>query len=242
MQKIVLLLLTVLFITGIKAQEETPKVTRKFDLSNRPGDHILIQFSADNWSSMPDSISSHRKGFSRGFNAYLMLDKPFKSSPKMSIGIGIGIGTSNITFKNMNVDIKANVPKLPFTAVDSTNHFKKYKLSLSYIEVPLEFRYSTNPLNPNKSWKVAIGGKVGTIINAHTKGKELLSKNNTKLNDYIQKENSKKFFNGTRFMGTARVGYGIISVFGAYQLNNVLKDAAGPAMKLYQIGLTLSGL
>lgn len=242
MQKIVLLILTVLFIGTVQAQQEIPKVTRKLDLSNRPGDHLLLQFSADNWSGMPDSISSHQKGFSKGFNAYIMLDKPFKTSPKFSIGLGIGIGTSNIVFKNMNVDIKANAPKLPFTAVDSTNHFKKYKLSLSYLEVPLEFRYSTNPLNPNKSWKIAIGGKVGTLINAHTKGKELLTKNNTTLNDYIQKENSKRFFNGTRFMGTARVGYGIISIFGAYQLNNVLKDASGPPMKLYQIGLTLSGL
>jgi hypothetical protein len=191
---------------------------------------------------MPDSINSHQSGFSKGFNAYLMFDKPFKSSPRFSIGIGLGIGSSNIVFKNMNVDIKSTGTKLPFTATDSTNHFKKYKLSLSYIEVPLEFRFTSDPLNSNKTLKFAVGGKVGTIINAHTKGKELLNKNNSLVNDFIQKENSKKFFNGTRFMATARVGYGIISLFGAYQLNNVLKDVAGPPMKLYQIGLTLSGL
>jgi hypothetical protein len=43
-------------------------------------------------------------------------------------------------------------------------------------------------------------------------------------------------------MGTARIGYGILSIFGSYQINNFLKDGAGPDMKLYQIGLTLSGL
>lgn len=240
MQKIVLLVVTILLIGSVKAQQE--KVKRKIDLSTRPGDHIMIQLSSDHWTGMPDSISSHQKGFSKGFNAYIMLDKPFKSSPKFSLGLGIGIGSSNIAFKKMNVDIKSTGTKLPFTATDSTNHFKKYKLSLSYLEIPLEFRFTSNPLSSAKSWKVAIGIKGGTVINAHTKGKELQNKNNTAINDYIQKENSKKFFNGTRFMGTARVGYGIVSLFGAYQLNNVLKEVAGPPMKLYQVGITLSGL
>lgn len=240
MQKIVLLVATVFIFGSVQAQKE--KVSRKIDLSSRPGDHFMIQFSSDHWNGMPDSISSHQSGFSKGFNAYVMLDKPFKSSPRFSIGLGLGIGSSNISFKKMNVDIKSNTSKLPFIATDSTNHFKKYKLSLSYLELPLEFRFASNPSSLNKSWKVALGAKVGTIINAHTKGKELQNKNNALLNDYIQKENSKKFFNGTRFMGTARVGYGIISLFGAYQLNNVLKDVAGPPMKLYQVGITLSGL
>ena len=240
MQKIVLLSLTILLLGSVQAQQE--KVSRKIDLRSRPGDHLMIQFSSDHLSAMPDSISSHQKGFSKGFNAYFMLDKPFKTSPRFSIGIGIGVGSSNIAFKKMNIDIKSTTAKLPFTAADSANHFKKYKLSLSYLEIPLEFRFSSNPLNSNKGWKAAIGLKAGTLINAHTKGKELQSKNNTLVNDYMQKENSKKFFNGSRFMGTARVGYGVFSLFAAYQLNNVLKDVVGPPMKIYQVGFTLSGL
>ena len=242
MQKIVLLVLTVLSLGTAQAQKTNGKVTRKIDLSSRPGDHLMIQLSSDHLSSMPDSIASHQSGFSKGFNMYLMLDKPFKASPKYSLGIGIGVGSSNIVFKKMMIDVKSTAVKLPFTAVDSTNHFKKYKLSLSYLEIPLEFRFTSNPLEPNKSLKFAIGGKLGTLINAHTKGKDLQSKNNTLLNSYIEKENSKKYFNGTRFMGTARVGYGIFSLFGAFQLNNVLKDVVGPPMKLYQIGITVSGL
>ncbi len=241
MQKIVLLVVSILFIGSTEAQQT--KIKRKIDLSSRPGDHFMIQLSSDHLSAMPDSISSHQKGFSKGLNVYVMLDKPFKTSPRFSIGLGIGVGSSNIAFKKMNVDIKSIAStKLPFTAVDSTNHFKKYKLSLSYLEIPLEFRFTSDPENSGKSLKFALGFKAGTLINAHTKGKELQNKNNGLVNDYIQKENSKKFFNGTRFMGTARVGYGIFSLFAAYQLNNVLKDIAGPPMKVYQIGFTLSGL
>lgn len=215
---------------------------KKIKLSNRPGDHIMIQLSSDHWTSMPDSISSHQQGFSRGFNAYFMLDKPFRTAPKFSIGIGLGISTSNIFFKKENIDLKSSSTLLPFTAADSSNHFKKYKLATGYLEVPLEFRFSSKPLETNKSFKIAIGAKIGTLVNAHTKGKNLENKNNNSISTYTLKENSKRFITGTRFMATGRIGFGIFTIFGNYQLNNILKDGAGPAMHLYQIGLTISGL
>ena len=216
--------------------------TKKIVINNRPNDHLLIQLSSDHWTGMTDSIKSHQKGLSRGFNAYFMLDKPFKSSPKYSIGFGLGISTSNIFFKRETVDLKAVSSTLPFIPVDSTSHFKRYKLATGFLEIPLEFRYSSKPLEPNKSFKVALGARIGTLVNVHTKGKILQDKNNNTLNIYTEKENSKHFINGTRFIATARVGYGILSLFGAYQLNTILKTGAGPTLHLYQVGLTISGL
>ena len=243
MQKTLLFLLSLVLFNATQAQENRiPKKIKTVMDANRPADHFMVQLSSDHLTAMPDSISKNQSGFSRGLNIYIMKDKVFKNSPKFSFGIGLGIGSSNIFFKNLNVDIKSNSAKLPFTNVAAANHFKKYKLSLSYLELPLEFRYSSNPANANKSWKFAIGGKVGTLINAHTKGKTLLNNNNQSINNYIQKENSKRFFNTTRFSGTARFGYGVFSLFGAYQLNSVLKDGAGAPMKAYQVGITLSGL
>ncbi len=245
MKKIVFVVTSCLFFTFAFSQDtpvNAPETSKTIKLPNRSADHLMIQLSSDHWTGMPDSISNHQSGFSRGFNAYFLLDKPFRSSPKFSLGIGVGISTSNISFKKMYVDLKAGGAVLPFTAADSTNHFKKYKLSTGYVEVPLEFRFTSKPLEPNKSFKIALGAKVGAIVNAHTKGKDLQDKNNNSINSYTQKENSKRLINGTRFMGTARIGYGIISIFGAYQLNNLLKDGAGANMKLYQVGLTLSGL
>ncbi len=245
MKKIVFVVISFLFFSYAFSQDatsSTPANTQKITLSNRANDHLMIQLSSDHWTGMPDSIKSHQQGFSRGFSAYFMFDKPFRSSPKFSIGFGLGISTSNIFFKNVDIDLKTSSTLLPFSPTDSTNHFKKYKLATGYLEVPVEFRYSSKPLEPNKSLKFALGIKVGTLINAHTRGKNLENKNNISINTYTLKENSNRLINGTRFMATARVGYGIISIFGTYQLNNVLKDGAGPAMKLYQIGLTISGL
>jgi hypothetical protein len=244
MKKIVFVVIGSLFFSLGFAQDTTHSATKsnKIDFKSRAGDHFMLQLSSDHWSGMPDSISSHQKGLSRGFNAYVMLNKPFKNSPKMSLGIGLGISTSNIYFKKMNVDLKAAPGLLPFTPLDSANHFKKYKVASTFLEVPLEFRFTSRPAEPNKSFKAAIGLKAGTLLNVHTKGKTLLSSAGTTLNSYTEKENSKRFINGTHFMGTARVGYGVFSLFGSYQLNRFLKDGAGPAIKLYQIGLTISGL
>ncbi len=202
----------------------------------------MFQLSSDHWSGAPDSISSHKTGLSRGFNAYIMLNKRFKNSPKLSLGIGAGISTSNMFFKKVDIGLKAAPGSLPFTNLDSSSHFKKYKLATSFLEIPLEFRYTAKPNTPNKSLKAAIGLKVGTLVNVHTKGKTFVDKYGTTLNTYLEKENSKRFINSTHFMATARIGYGIFSLFGSYQLNQFLKTGAGPNIKLYQVGITISGL
>lgn len=244
MKKIVFVVISCLFFSMAFSQDAEPSTTNsnKLNFTNRSGDHFMLQLSSDHLAGMPDSISSHQTGFSRGFSAYVMLNKPFKTSPKLSLGLGLGISTSNIIFKKMDIDVKAAPGLLPFTALDSANHFKKYKLATSFLEIPLEFRYTSNPNNPDKSVKAALGLKVGTLVNAHTKGKTLQDKDGAALNAYVEKENSKRFFNSTHFMATARIGYGIFSIFGSYQLNKFLKDGVGPDLKLYQVGLTLSGL
>lgn len=214
---------------------------KKIDLSNRSNDHFMVQYGFDKWAGTPDSISP--KGFSRFFNAYIMLDKPFKTNPKFSVGLGLGIGSSNIFFDKTYVDVKSLSTRLPFTNVDSVDHFKKFKLTTIYAEVPVELRFSSNPENTNKSVKIALGAKVGTLLNAHTKGKTLENKSGSTLNNYIEKESSKKFFNSTRLAVTARIGYGIFGVYGSYQITSFLKTGVGPAeIKPYSIGIYISGL
>src|SRR6476620_11051798 len=147
------------------------------DLANRANDHFLLQFSYDGWGSKPDSINT--KGFSRGFNSYLMFDFPFKTDPRFSIGIGAGVGTDNIYMDKTTVEVAGVTPTLRFRNVADTTHFKKYKLATTYLEAPIELRFAANPANTNKSFKVALGAKVGLLVNSHNKGKNLQTSNNT---------------------------------------------------------------
>lgn len=228
--------------TSLLALSQSTDTKKKLDLSNRAADHFMIQYGADSWTNRPDSIRTG--GFSRHFNIYFMFDKPFKTNPKFSIAYGIGIGSSNMFFKNTYVDVKANSTRLPFTNVDSANHFSKFKVTNIYAELPVELRYFSNPENPGKSWKAALGVKVGTLLKTYSKGKNLVTKSGASVygNSYIVKESSKRFFNGTMLAVTGRIGYGIISLDAGYQFNGVLKDGAGPSMNKFSLGITFSGL
>jgi len=241
MKKILLVVLSTLTVASIFAQDEPKSEPKKKpNLASRANDHLLLQFGYTSWARIPDSIST--KGFPRTFNAYFLFDFPFKSNPKISVAIGAGVGTDNIFFDKTYVGIKDITPTLQFHDQSDTTHFKKNKLATAYIEAPLELRFSSNPAYPNKSFKVALGVKGGLLMGAHIKQKTQQSSTGATLNDYIEKQYSKRFFNSSRFSGTARIGYGVFSVFGTYQINALFKEGLGPDVRPWTIGLTLSGL
>jgi len=217
----------------------------KVSLANRANDHFMIQTGYDTWLGESDSL--HFTGFSRHFNFYVMYDKPFQSNPRLSVAAGIGVSSSGIFFDKTVIDIagKNGSNSIEFTRTLDAKHYKKYKLANTWIEVPLELRFVTDPLHSGRSFKVALGGKFGLLVDAHTKGKNLVAGDNDASlygTKYIEKEKSKKYFNTTRFSGTLRVGYGAFTVFTAYQLNTLFKENAGPAVHPYSIGLCISGL
>ncbi len=229
-----------LTISSIAFSQTTSTLPTK--LGNRAADHFMVQIAGNFWSGAADSVSRNIKNFNRSANVYLMYDKQFKTNPRLSAAIGIGVGTSNIYFDKMEARIASTNSKLPFIRTDTGNNYKKYKLSTAFLEIPVELRFMAKPETPNKSIKGAIGVKVGTLVNAHTKGKNLQNAANAKLNGLTVKENSKAYFNTTRVAATARVGYGIFSLFGAYNITSMFKDGVAPDTKLLQIGFTISGL
>ena len=228
------------FLFSASAFSQT--TNKQIKIPNRAADHLMIQLGHNFWNGTADTVTGFIKGFNRSANAYIMIDKPFKNSPKFSAGIGIGVGTSNIYFKNMEVKIGATKTRLPFVRTDTGNHYKKYKLATAFLEIPVELRFMVHPETPNKSFKGAVGFKVGTLLSAHTKGKGLETAGGTKLNGSAVKESSKSYFNTSRISLTARAGYGIFSLYGAYGFTNIFKDGVAPVTRLGQIGITISGL
>ena len=216
----------------------------KVNLGNRANDHFMIQVGYDGWSGAPDTINI--SGLSRHFNFYVMYDMPFKTAPRLSFAGGLGVGTSSIFFDNTSIDIagKNGSNKIVFANASNTNHFKKYKIANTWAEVPIELRFVSDPLHSGKSFKIAAGVKVGTMIDAHTKGKDYETSTGSSLygDKYVEKEKSKKYFNSTRLAGTLRVGYGPFTAYGAYQMTNLFKDGQGPTAHPYSIGLSVGGL
>jgi hypothetical protein len=249
MKKLFLLVTGVSFMIGLSAQENPSAPQKKKDwskvkLGNRANDHFLLQYGVTNWSGKPDSINT--KGSSRSFNFYVMIDMPFKTDPRFSVAFGPGIGSDHIFFEKTNITTTNHLQPLQFQNLKDTNHFDKYKLVNVFMELPVELRFCLNPENSDKSFKVALGLKVGVQVDSHTKGKRWVDKAGKVLpgfdDKYVQKNKDKYFFNGNRLVGTLRAGYGNLSLYGSYQVGSLIKDGLGPQVKPFSIGLTFSGL
>lgn len=219
----------------------TTPITRMIrPMQTRSKDHLLFQIGAARWAGKPDSINT--LGRSRTFNFFLMFDFPFKTSPKLSVALGPGIATDHVLLDEGTVDIKAATTAVSFRNLSDTTHFKKFKVSTAWLELPVELRFSSRPEMDGKSVKVALGVKVGTLLSAWTKGKDQQDRSDNSINDFTVKEKSKRFFNTTRISATGRLGYGHFSLFGSYSLTTLFKEGRGPEMNALSIGLTLSGL
>lgn len=247
MKKLFVFCLAAFALTQVQAQTapdsipvETSK--KKPNLSGRPNDHFMVQFGMVNYGGVPDSMKT--SGFSRFFNFYVMFDKPFRNNKNFSLGFGAGIGSDNYFYKNTYVDLKSNATELPFTNTAATNHYKKFKVTALYLDVPLELRYISNENNSDRSFKAAIGAKFGLLLKAYSKGKDLVdaSGNSIYNKNYIVKENGKGHISSSRIAFTGRIGYGHVTLTGAWQVSNFLKENSGPEIRPYQIGITLSGL
>src|SRR5687767_2840433 len=105
MNKLILLAFSVFLLQVLKAQTDTTnpavittppspdkKDWSKVNLSNRSGDHLVVQVGYDGWAGKPDSIRT--KSLSRGVNVYFMIDFPFKTDPRWSVAIGAGVSSS----------------------------------------------------------------------------------------------------------------------------------------------------
>jgi hypothetical protein len=234
--------LVVLSGLNLFAQSDTVTTSRRAPSVTLPrsNDHFMLQIGHTSWQGKPDSIKT--SGLPRSINVYFLFDYPFKTNPHLSTAIGAGIATDNIYFDETYVGLKDNTTTLRFQDQSDTSHFKKYKLSTAYLEAPLELRFRSNPENDSKSFKVAVGAKVGVLLNAHTKGKTLEDKNDKTLTAYTLKENSKRYFNSNRISLTGRLGYGHLSLFTSYQVTSLFKEGVAASIHPMTIGLTISGL
>jgi len=243
MKKVILSLLTILLLSGI-AQAQTKTTEKKMaDLSNRPADHLMIQFGTDRWVGRPDSVKT---AGGRHFNLYFMIDKPFKTNNKLSLAYGIGLGTNNQYIqKGTYVDLAQVGNAIRFKQLDSlANRFDKQKVATVYLQVPAEIRYYSNPANPAKSWKFAAGLKVGLLFKGYTKVKDYQTSTGSSLygKTYIQKISNKRFFTSNDITLTARAGYGVFSLNVGYSVSPVIRDGYGPDFNRLSIGIGISGL
>ncbi len=127
----------------------------------------MFELGYDNWANKPDSANI--QGFNHSLNFYFMLDFPFKTDPRLSMGVGLGLGSGQIYFNKSYPQIADyNNQTLSFATsaggsgtASGADHYKRFKLVTNYLEIPVELRFALDPEHMDKSWKFAVGTKIG---------------------------------------------------------------------------------
>ena len=218
-------LLVLLFIVAFSfAQEkmDAPKISKSNNLGNT---RMVLDLTLDNWLNTPDSIKNNIIK-SRGVNIYSMYEIPFGSS-NFSVAFGIGFGSNNVS-NNAKIIYSGDTLTL-FEPIATS--YKVNKISVNYVDVPLEIRFKTKADAQNQSFKFAVGFKGGYLVNSHTKYKD--SGGKIKIYDI-------KNLSPYRYGANVRIGYGWFALTGYYSVSALFVKDKGPDIIPWSAGISIN--
>lgn len=181
----------------------------------------------DIWTKMPAGMDT--RAINQGVHVYAMYNAPFGKS-NFSFAIGAGISIHNIYW---NYLFRGSTDSLQFIPINDTLDYKRSKLTMPYLELPVEFRLKTK-----SKIMAAVGFKIGYMVNAHSKwvGDDYIygTANNLKVSF-----KDIKYIERFAYGPTARFGYKWFHVYGYYQLSGLFNKSKGPSMAPVTVGFLL---
>jgi hypothetical protein len=214
------LLLTVCLVSlNAFSQVVTEDTKRKFTIG--------VDVYADIWQDIPQGIDP--KTINPGVNIFGSYNYMFGNS-NVSFSPGIGLGIHNLFSDSW---LRVNTDSAWFEPLPDTLSYKKSKLTMTYLDIPLELRFKSK-----SEFRVAVGFKFGFLLKAQTKYK---GQNYIEgiPDEVIIKTARFDFIEGNRFGFTGRIGYKWLNLYGYYQLSTLFQSGRGPEMYPFSVGLTL---
>lgn len=206
---------------GLFAQETTPvKTSARPDL---PG-IFTLEFGFNQGAAAPDAFDITFWG-SRTVNLYYQGEIRLWKSP-FSLVPGIGLSLERFKFGDEKVLSYAS-GSLDQIVIDNPiesdfGNVKKSQLITNFIEVPLELRFTAKPADPTRSFKLGVGGRVGYLYDSFVKVKYRQDGETKKIKDK-QLYNLNEF----RYSVFGRIGFGNVSFFMYFNLNDMFQDGKG---------------
>lgn len=182
---------------------------------------------------------------SRTLNVYYQYEMRLFNSP-FSFVPGVGFSFERFRFKDGYSVGYTNDSDDQVTMLSPNDagfdDIKKSMLVTNYLEVPVELRYTVNPDDPSRSFKVSIGGRIGWMYDSFNKIKYTENGETKKLKD---KQNYS--LNQIRYGLLGRIGFGGFGLFGYYNLsplfeqgNGILTNNASNDFNTFTVGISVS--
>lgn len=189
-------------------------------------DRFIVELHNDMFLDAPDGMDIRL--WSPGFNAYVMYDYTISESV-LSFAWGYGFSSFNIHLNgNFTRDTTGVSEFVDFTPFEDSYSYDKHKISANFIELPIELRLRTRGSSP---FKLSVGGKIGYLVNIHTKT--------------IDGDGKRKFYqlpeiNRLRYGLVGRIGVGRFSAFGFYALSTFLNEDRGVELTPITVGISIA--
>jgi hypothetical protein len=214
--------IAILVATSLSALAQTAEPgPKKYNRPDIPGTFVL-ELGVNSALSAPSSWSLGLWG-SRTLNVYYQYDIRILHS-KFSLVPGIGFSLERYKFKNgatLAFDAEDSL-KLLTPAESGITGIKRSQLVTNYFEVPLELRFSTNPDDPARSFKIGVGGRIGYLYDSFSK---LKYKQDGETR--VLKDKQSWNLNKLRYGVFGRIGFGNFNLFGYYNLSPLFKEGKG---------------
>jgi len=151
-------------------------------------------------------------------------------SQHLGLVTGMGISWNNYRF-DKNVVLTHEGEFDGYYDTDASRNYEKSKLVVSYLRVPLMLELQTNSKMKANSFHIS-GGVVGAVrIGSHSK----IIYNGNKF-----KDRSDFYINPFKVDAIAKIGWGVINLYGTYSLTEMFRNNKGPVAYPFEVGITLA--
>jgi hypothetical protein len=229
------------------ANTEKPKESKVKVKMSETNDDLMISLTMDNLIAGGNGDSAYTSNiFNPNLGLHFLYDMPIGKTG-FSFAPGIGLSFSKVNLDNTILMQDSSGTRF----VKSRLHpdFKDGQLTYegssfytSWLDIPVELRFRSKPINGRSSIKVAFGFKAGLRLGSNSKVSYIDNSQQKELTE-IQKPFSD--LNSFRYGATFRVGYGALNLIGYYGMNQLIKDSRNPAnqdLRQYSIGIAITGL
>jgi hypothetical protein len=226
MKKLFLVILLITSMVSMSLAQDKAERTKM-----RPSDRLILGAFTDIWSGLPSGMKT--LAVNRGISIDYLQEFPISTS-NFSVAAGLGFASHNLYSNHVYYDRDrlGEHTFLPVGDIYSTE-YSNNKLSLNYLNIPLELRFRTR--GTKQTFRIHAGIKAGLLISGHTKyvGEIAPGKRDTKLKEK-KLENIEPFLIG--FHG--RIGYGRVNLNTYISLTDIFTNNNAAQASFMSVGLS----
>ena len=208
----VLTTLCLFFLAFANAQEVSYPDFNAVDSLYRE-DQFYVGFTYNILQNKPDGLSQNK--FSAGLYGGFLRDMPVNEDRTQAIAVGLGYALQNYNHNLVTYQVDDSYE---YTLIDANSTaYKKNKLVMHFVELPIEYRWRTSTPESHKFWRIYTGVKMSYLLHSRSTYKGAPENSEVKGNADLNK---------FRYGVYIATGYNTWNVNVYYGLNPLYKSSA----------------